>query len=123
MAKRIPIAVWHEVISVLTMYDQLNSDFQRLPDKTGVDPAQMKYQLKFNGFDGNKDFDHMDCVDLLSDLVRFQSISISKQMNSGTSTSLPMYRKMLAVWHPLQKSQLNESDIQAILATQIARRN
>ena len=51
--------VSEEVYDILTMYSDLHRGFQQLTDKSGIEPRH----LKFLGFDGNKDFSHMACVD------------------------------------------------------------
>lgn len=79
-----------EVWDILGMFRALNT--ARLDGWVPSDPDAAKYE----GFDGNHDPHHWFAGHLLDRNNLFEESAPNK--NSHTSSSLPRYRRMLAVW-------------------------
>jgi uncharacterized protein YfbU (UPF0304 family) len=93
-----------ETCDILDMYRLLTSSFDRLSptDQQQVRAGAAPYDdfIKFQGFDGNND-DHYGIVHYLTEQLDRYPEHKGQHLNSHTSTTLPKYQRMLAVYNPM----------------------
>jgi uncharacterized protein YfbU (UPF0304 family) len=93
-----------EVCDIFDMWSFIESSYERL---SSADKARVKVEaepfgahVKFSGFDGNNEGEQMSVARfLVEDLDRYQEFK-GRDFNSHIR-SLPTYRRMLAVFHPI----------------------
>lgn len=109
------------VINVLDMFEFLERAVESLPaaDQAEVAAAPGGYALKFRGFDGNNESEHMSIADhLSSDLELFQTFA-GRDLNSHC----PMvegYSRMYSVFERIRPNligrEMNKSEVLAVAA-------
>lgn len=111
-----------EVGNILDMWSCLEDSFSALSGtdkKTLAEKADpFGKEVRFRGFDGNNEGEQMSIADfLIADLDRFSEFK-GRDLNSHCP-SIDCYRRMLAVYEPIQKKtqprHLNVDDLAAIL--------
>ncbi|MGK9234757.1 YfbU family protein [Inquilinus limosus] len=111
-----------EVVDILDMWSFLESSYSALSaeDKKRVETeaAPFGVDVKFLGFDGNNEHEHMAIAHfLINDLDRFSSFE-RRGLNSHMRT-LDMYRRMYSIFEPIRSSlhsrNLNANEIIEIL--------
>ena len=105
----LPADECREVLEILGMYDALQFSHQQLGSKSLVS----EHDVKFPGFDGNNEGSQLSYAHFIIKDHRFESlISLNKDLNSHMPT-LELYRRMLAMWKPLQLKPLPLSPAEA----------
>lgn len=121
----LPADQCQEVLSVLSMYDDLFVSFGKLTDKSGIEPQD----VVFRGFDGNDETKHMAYAKFFCETFdggrRFQTLRAAPgfEFNSHTP-SLSRYRAMLPVYRAARDARrgstgyqpLSNADIKQVLA-------
>lgn len=111
-----------EVVDILDMWSFLESGYARLSkadkDRIAKELAPMGEAVKFLGFDGNNETEHLAIARfMIEDLDRFSSFE-GRDLNSHMPL-LPAYRQMLAVFEPMRSTligiELSASQIIEIL--------
>jgi uncharacterized protein YfbU (UPF0304 family) len=96
-----PREVVEEVVDVLEMWSFLESSYERLSDRDKTLVETDAGNVRFRGFDGNNEGDHMSAARFFVDhLERFQEFR-GRDLNSHTH-SIDRYRRMLKVFKPLR---------------------
>jgi uncharacterized protein YfbU (UPF0304 family) len=95
-----------ETADILTMYRALDQSYDKLSasDKKKLEKeADYNFSyIKFQGFDGNNDPHYSVVSFFVEHLDRFDELKGGRQhLNSHTQSTLPKYRKMLAVYKTL----------------------
>ncbi|MBP1317775.1 YfbU family protein [Herbaspirillum sp. 1130] len=89
-----PVFEEHEfVLDVLAMFRALSRSFENLADKSGIDPQDVRY----SGFDGNNETEHLSFADALFRNGRFVETIRTEGLNSHSQT-IGMYQRMLTAW-------------------------
>jgi uncharacterized protein len=96
-----------EVVDVLDMWDFLESGFEKL-DKKGKDQLSKDADpfgkhVRFAGFDGNNETEHMGIARFMIEKMERFSRFKGRDLNSH-HPSIDGYRRMLTVWEPLRKT-------------------
>jgi uncharacterized protein len=115
-----PKAVVDEVVDVLDMWRFLESDFAKLSkkEKDRVAAAPFGKKIRFAGFDGNNEIEHVSVARFLIDhLDRFTEFK-GRDLNAHMPT-IDAYRRMLSVFEPIRRTltggDLNATQIIEIL--------
>jgi len=108
-----PVFEDHEfVLGVLSMFDALSRSFEKLDDKSGIEAEDVRY----SGFDGNNEVEHLSFVDALFRDRRFVDTIRAEGLNSH-SQRVGLYKRMLTEWQRQGKAHdLNRDQILGILA-------
>jgi uncharacterized protein YfbU (UPF0304 family) len=102
-----------EVLDILNMYQEMNNCYDRLDDKSGIDPQD----LKFPGFDGNNETELLSYARYyVEDLGRYSRLGIT-YFNSHHPT-IEMYRRMLEEYRKATIA-VQKDDVIRILAAGI----
>jgi len=110
--KVVPAALSKEVYEILEMYRKLSNGFQCLPDKSGIDPED----IKFPGFDGNNEVSHLSYCKFLNSERKYEE---SPAINSHMPT-LDIYRRMLGAFKAVKaEGALSKADIQRVIAERV----
>ena len=99
-----------EVHDILDMHEVLQRTYAQLEHKSGIDEGQ----LRFHGFDGNRETGHMAYArHLVKDEGKFTSLE--NQGFDGFNSHMPTldgYRSMVAAWKNSPKQyQLTKEDV------------
>ncbi len=106
-----------EVIDILNMHSALFFSYEKLDDKSGIEP----HEIEFRGFDGNDPGEsrRMSYVKyLLHDLDRFEELHKKEKHPRYNSHTLMLhrYQEMLAEWENCDdKYNLGKEDIRRII--------
>jgi uncharacterized protein YfbU (UPF0304 family) len=101
------------VLDVMSMYDALQHAYDRLDDKTGIEPRS----FVFLGFDGNSEGPYMAFARYYS--KRYGAFVNLRKGSDGFNSHMPtynMYHRMIAAWvetgkkHNLTKDDLTRID-------------
>lgn len=105
-----------EVADILEMFSSLQSGFQKLTDKTGIEP----HALVFPGFHGNDETGYLNYAHYLIKKTGRHDYpdSTADDLNSACPL-LESYRGMLQVWRPMKSRPLSKDQILTILAARI----
>jgi len=104
--------VCEEVHNILEMYRWLGQSYDGLADKSGIDA----HDVKFRGFDGNNETDHLCFGEFLTSEGKYEE---SPVFNSHSQV-IEMYRRMLKEFEQVKNEYpLGKADIQRILAAMI----
>lgn len=108
----LPVEISKEVIDVLQMYRCLHNSYLNLSNKRGISEAD----VKFAGFDGNKESGHCAYVDFFIQIYGRYKEFADVDPNSHWP-NLDKYRKMMTVWkqHGQHDGNLNKNQISKIL--------
>jgi uncharacterized protein YfbU (UPF0304 family) len=99
-----------EILDILSMYQDMQDCYDKLSDKSGIDPNQ----LTFPGFDGNNEADLLGYARYyIEELGRYNRLRII-YLNSHHPT-INMYRRMLDEWREVQYT-VKKEDVIRILA-------
>ncbi|HEX2908142.1 MAG TPA: YfbU family protein [Phototrophicaceae bacterium] len=103
----------HEVIDTLAMFDSLQQSFEKLTDKTGIDPTS----IKFEGYDGNNESKYGNYAQFLMERDGKFGEVLHRE---GFDSHFPMrsrYNQMRQRWDESQnKPFLSKDDILRIIA-------
>ena len=96
-----------EVVDILDMWSFIEHGYQNLSDdekaQLVVDADPSGKDLKFRGFDGNNEPEHMGAASfLINDLDRFEEFK-GRSMNSHMP-SIETYRRMLSAFEPMRRN-------------------
>jgi hypothetical protein len=99
-------SVLDEVVAILDMWDFIENSFGKLnrqqKDRVLQESEVLGDAPEFHGFDGNNEIAHMGVARfLIHDLERFSRFK-KRELNSHVPTTLPRYRRMLAIFAPLR---------------------
>jgi uncharacterized protein YfbU (UPF0304 family) len=103
-----PARITEEVLDIFDMYRGLTNAYKH----HGVKKPK-GYHPEFEGFDGNHDPHHGVGTFMVDELGLWPELK-GRPMNSHTSSTLPSYLKMVAVWrklgkpHPISQAQADE---------------
>jgi uncharacterized protein YfbU (UPF0304 family) len=104
-----------EILDILDMYTAIFFSHRNLTDKAGIDTTY----LKFIGFDGNHEAEHMVYTQFLINTEgKFAELKYGNQAPDFNSHQqmLDNYRRMLQAWENTNKSHtLSKDDINTIL--------
>lgn len=96
------------VVSILDLYEVIQDSFDALSDKGSLTADR----VKFPGFDGNNEGDHMR---FFSALVKNQQFAHVKANTNSHMQKISTYKAMLNKWESLGKGyKLSLDDIEAI---------
>lgn len=104
-----------EVVSILQMFDHLQVCFNKLQDKTGIDPSL----LEFPGFDGNNEGSRRAYAKFYCrhDGGSFKGLRATRDFNSH-HPSLGTYQRMLQEYDAIMQGQyhlLSQQEIQRVV--------
>ncbi|WP_374498205.1 YfbU family protein [Vogesella indigofera] len=104
------------VLDILQLYDALKFSYEKLADKSGIDPSD----IEFDGFDGNNESEMLGFADALFKDARFESLLKGRDLNSHYPT-YDVYCRMLEKWDELGRPQfpLSKVAITAIIDARI----
>lgn len=105
-----------EVLTILGVYSDLKSSYERLPDKSGIDP----HLVVFPGFDGNNEGELLHFTAALSKNGNYAR-TIGEHPRNSHMEMLDVYRRMVACWTDLGQPRypLTKEAILAILEARI----
>jgi uncharacterized protein len=98
------------VYRILTMYTTLQQSYEALEDKAGLEPSD----VVFRGFDGNNEGEYLGYARFLMEQEdKYGHLKlVGKSLNSHAPV-LPGYRRMVAVWEPMQKALKVDGELTA----------
>lgn len=114
-----PAAV-SEVLDILEMWETVESSYDRLSpeDKAEID-KHYKHSVRFRGFDGNNETEHMGIAQFLVDeLDRFTCFK-GRDFNSHLPQSLHRYRRMLPVYKQYTSEPTSALGLPQLTASQL----
>lgn len=97
------------VLDVMTMYDAMQHAYDRMDDKSGIDP----HDVKFPGFDGNNETQYMAFARFFCEgKDRFTGLRKGFDGFNSHLPTLDMYGRMLPAWKMSQnKYDLTKDDL------------
>ena len=104
------------VVTIVGIYSDLRDSYERLADKSGIEP----HQVEFPGFDGNNEGELLSFARALRKSNRF----IDTLPEHGKNSHMPtrdIYSRMISKWEELGKPHfpLSKEQISALLAARL----
>lgn len=105
------------VLSVMEMYAALQSGYDRLEDKSGIEARQ----IEFEGFDGNNESEYLSFTEDLVRHRRYKHVLGDYAINSHGHTK-SVYGRMVQQWEQLGRpvgEEMDKAAMESIVAARI----
>lgn len=116
ISDNLPDAQAERVLSILNIYKDLKDSYQKLSDKSGIEP----HLVTFLGFDGNNEADLRIFTQALTENGNY-SETIGKTAPNSHMPTTDIYNKMIDAWQKIGKLEypLSRDQIMSILGDRI----
>lgn len=116
LSPNLPQSKVDHVLAILGIYSDLRYSYDRLPDKSGIEPDQ----VEFPGFDGNNESELLGFASALRLAGRFTE-TLGKHDKNSHSPTTEIYGRMIERWHELgePRAPYDKKVISEVLAARI----